>query len=357
MKATMFLRPPAWLVSTAIFLVQSANAEPTSPAPPRATVAPTPAAPQIPPRAVFRIESIQPVHGEEPGKDVTWLGVYTEEASEALGSQLGLAAGEGLLITYVAAGSPAAKAGLQKNDVLAQMGDQLLVHPAQLAKLIRSHKDGDPVSLTLYRRGQKQVLTATLGKRIEQLGVNWGTGSANSELKLELDSAINNGIHEQLETLHETLMRANGDKQRIKIDVERSMEEARKALQEALRNKSQSSGTAGLDVKELEALANGAVGIGEDATIIVKKDGKAVKTILQTDDSGCYVIVASPRKRLTAHDKDGKLLFDGEIESPEQQEKVPADVWEKVKPMIEQMGPVDAREAKPHAQSDGEPKS
>jgi hypothetical protein len=47
--------------------------------------------------------------------------------------------------------------------------------------------------------------------------------------------------------------------------------------------------------------------------------------------------VANPKKRLTAHDKDGKLAFDGEIETSEQQEKVPKDVWKKVQPMIEQL--------------------
>jgi len=51
------------------------------------------------------------------------------------------------------------------------------------------------------------------------------------------------------------------------------------------------------------------------------------------------VIVATPNKRLTAHDKDGKLLFDGDIETPEQQQKVPAEVWEKVKPCSSKWAP------------------
>ena len=52
--------------------------------------------------------------------DRSWLGVGVEEASEALQSQLGLAPRVGLLVTYVTSDSPAAKAGLEKNDVLVE---------------------------------------------------------------------------------------------------------------------------------------------------------------------------------------------------------------------------------------------
>ena len=69
----------------------------------------------------------------------------------------------------------------------------------------------------------------------------------------------------------------------------------------------------------------------------IKSRNESVRTIVKTDDTGTYVIVANPKKRLTAHDKEGNLTFDGEIETSEQQEKVPKGVWEKVQPMIEQL--------------------
>jgi len=40
-------------------------------------------------------------------KEVAWLGVSTEEASDALASQVGLRPGEGLLVLFVATNSPA----------------------------------------------------------------------------------------------------------------------------------------------------------------------------------------------------------------------------------------------------------
>ena len=83
-----------------------------------------------------------------------------------------------------------------------------------------------------------------------------------------------------------------------------------------------------------------AVGVEKNATVVVKNDRKSIRTMVKADDSGTYVVVATPAKRLMAHDKEGKLLFDGEIETPEQQEKVPKEVWEKVKPMLDKSGKV-----------------
>src|SRR5262245_31188601 len=68
-------------------------------------------------------------------KDWPYLGIATVEASDTLSAQLGIRSGTGLVVTYVATDSPAAKEGLQKHDVLARLGEQWLVHPAQLRKL------------------------------------------------------------------------------------------------------------------------------------------------------------------------------------------------------------------------------
>jgi len=104
-------------------------------------------------------------------------------------------------------------------------------------------------------------------------------------------------------------------------------------------------------------LARGGVDIGDNATIIVKKNGRLIRTIVQTDDTGSYVVAALPKKRLTARDKDGKVMFDGEIETPEQQEKVPPELWEKVKPLLQQLRPSESDDPKPRADLGSGPKS
>src|SRR2546426_7052993 len=106
-----------------------------------------------------------------PAKDRAWLGVGVEEASEALTDQLGLDPGEGLVVTHVSADSPAAKAGLKKNDVLIELAGQSLVHPAQLRKLVQVRKPEDKVKLVFYRGGKKHTESATLEQAPARLGL------------------------------------------------------------------------------------------------------------------------------------------------------------------------------------------
>ena len=63
--------------------------------------------------------------------------------------------------------APAAKAGLQKNDVLVKLDDQLLTNPNQLKSLVAAKKDGATVKLTYFRRGQQATLEVKLGTHQE----------------------------------------------------------------------------------------------------------------------------------------------------------------------------------------------
>jgi hypothetical protein len=311
-------------------------------------------------RKAIKIESIEPIRGKEAVQEVSWLGVSTEEAPEALASQLGLKSGQGLVVIYVATESPAAKAGLQKHDVLAELDDQLLVHPVQLRKLIQMRKEGDPVKLTLHRAGKKQTVSAKLAKRTEVMGMFLERQILDGSLpKLDFEPAggkMGDRVHEHLKILHGSLTGDGVDKPTVNVEVRRNMDEVRKAIQEALRHATPPARATPpvLPVPPQKSVPK--VDIADDATVTVKQDGVSGKTIVKSDDAGVYVIVASPRKHLTVHDKDGKLLFDGEIESQEGQQKVPAKLWEKVKPMLDQIKPADKGATEPQAQFEGEPK-
>jgi hypothetical protein len=302
----------------------------------------------------LKIEAIEPDHGKKSTKEVAWLGISTEEASEAVAAQLGLKPGDGLVVVYVEADSPAAKAGLQKYDVLVQLGDQLLVTPGQLRKLVRRQKEGDVVNLTFYRAGKKQSVSATLAKTTERMS-SWDWMNNGFQYQFN-NPKISETIHDQMKDLEESLAHAGLDKKRISMEVQRGIEEARKALHEALGRNGNFAFALGPDGTELEALAKGGVDIGKNTTVTVKKDAKSVRTIVKADDDGTYVIVANPKKRLTVHDNDGKILFDGEIETKEQQGKVPPEIWLKAKPMLEEMSPAAEDQPEPEAQSTDKPK-
>lgn len=290
------------------------------------------------------IETIEPEARKKGAKEVAWLGLATAETSEPLTAQLGLSAGEGLVVTYVAADSPAAKAGLEKNDVLVEFGDQLLVHPAQLRKLLQMHKAGDTVKLALYRGGKKVSVSATLAQtsRGLELPDDAGTLAGNlEEVRRQLgDLKLGENIRQQIKALREALAKSGIDKDKIQVDVSHNVEEARKAVREALRRIPDAKSALGPAMKDLEDLAAGGLEVQKNARTVVRNDRKSVKTVVQSGDAGAFVIVADPKKRLTAHDKNGKLTFDGPIETQAQQDKVPRGIWDKVKPMLDQMGPV-----------------
>jgi membrane-associated protease RseP (regulator of RpoE activity) len=283
-------------------------------------------------RKVF-IKTVEPDgSARKHKKEVAWLGVATEEASEAIASQLGLKAGEGLTVSFVSPDSPAAKAGLKKNDVLLELDDQLLVHPAQFRKLIQMRKEGDTVKITFFRAAKKQSLSATLGKTMAA-----GFGDLRA-LELDLRNLpVGEAVKDQMKAVQQALAQAGVDKQTLRVEIQRNMEQVRKTLQDVLRQATNAHRTFGPAAREFQELARRGLDVEKDATVIVKSKRDSVKTVVKTDDTGTYVIVASPKKRLTAHDKDGKLLFDGEIETSEQQSNVPEDVWKKAQPMVEQL--------------------
>jgi membrane-associated protease RseP (regulator of RpoE activity) len=274
-------------------------------------------------------------------KEVSWLGLSTEEASDALIAQLGLDPAVGLVVTYVAPESPAAQAGLQKHDVLVEFDGQALALPAQLRKLVQSRQIGDTFKLAYHRAGKKHSTSVTLGKTTPRLGLfgdefRWQGDLRELQRHLR-DLPISDTVREQMKNLRDSLGRIRIDHEEVSKEIRRSLDQARKSMQEALRQTTNTHQSLGSTAKILEELSQGGVELSRDATVTVKSSGPSTQTIVKTDETGVYVIIADPKKRLTAHDKHGQLLFDGEIETAEQQAKIPKSVWPKVEPMLRSM--------------------
>lgn len=91
-----------------------------------------------------------------------FLGVTTRQADVVLRKQLKLPQGVGLVVTYLDKDGPAKAAGLELHDVLHKFNDQILVNPQQLLTLVRMHKPGEKVALTLFREGQERKVEVAL---------------------------------------------------------------------------------------------------------------------------------------------------------------------------------------------------
>ena len=95
---------------------------------------------------------------------MTFLGVALDESAGESAAKLPIEAGVGLRVTSVTKDSPAAKAGVQENDILVRLDDQILVTPQQLIVLVRNRKPGDTVRLTYFREDGKYEAEAILGE-------------------------------------------------------------------------------------------------------------------------------------------------------------------------------------------------
>src|SRR5262249_52627705 len=131
---------------------------------PLAGFAQTPPAPPQPPQPP-RPPRMPGHHEKGPKVPVTYLGVETSQVPPVVSEQLGLGKGLGLVVDYVEANSPAAAAGVQQNDILKMLNDQILIEPSQLRKLLQTFPDGTEVTLTVLRKGQEQKLTAKLARK------------------------------------------------------------------------------------------------------------------------------------------------------------------------------------------------
>src|SRR5690242_7746586 len=142
------------IIAAAVFpLMAFAQTSPVQPPQP-----PAPPHPPAPPG--------QPGHHERgPKVPTTFLGVETSQVPEVVSDQLGLSKGFGLVVEYVVPDSPAASAGIQQNDILKMLNDQILMEPGQLRKLLQTFADGSDVTLTILRKGQEQKITVKLAKK------------------------------------------------------------------------------------------------------------------------------------------------------------------------------------------------
>jgi S1-C subfamily serine protease len=79
--------------------------------------------------------------------------------------QLGLPVSEGVLVIRVYAGTAAADAGLQPEDIIVELGGEPIRNTGELAKFLLLHQPGETVDIALVRGGGQVSGEITLGDR------------------------------------------------------------------------------------------------------------------------------------------------------------------------------------------------
>ncbi len=97
-----------------------------------------------------------------------WLGVSLGNVTPDIADMLGLEGTEGAIVGEVLAGSPAARAGIQKYDIILQLDGQKIKDATDLVNRIQDLKIGQQVKLQVFRRGQTLDVSVVLGEKPSQ---------------------------------------------------------------------------------------------------------------------------------------------------------------------------------------------
>ncbi|MBU0967373.1 MAG: PDZ domain-containing protein [Proteobacteria bacterium] len=120
-----------------------------------------------------------------------WLGVSYQEIDEELATSLGIPKAQGLFISDVTPGSPAATGGLSPGDVILEIKGSEAVNQQTLQQQMNSSVAGDVLALTILRKGKQKQLQLTLGEaKAPADPVSFGSMRGNTQLALLMDQLL-----------------------------------------------------------------------------------------------------------------------------------------------------------------------
>jgi len=270
---------------------------------------------------------------------VTFLGVETSEVPNVVSEQLGLAKGFGLVVDYVVPDGPAAAAGVQQNDIIKMLNDQILTEPDQLSKLVRSYSEGTTVTLTVLRKGKEEKVGVKLSKKEVPQEREFGPGRHRhnfnfngmdmgdfgmNDLKEQMDHLKEQLGNEKQGMIHDAVMTAQAEAQRVREEAQRRREEAQRVRDQAQRIRDQAQRARD---EARRAAGNITVTKDQDGGLKTTRIDIGKAQIVYSDDKGeLRVEKVDGKKVLTAKDPQGLLLFSGPVETKEELDKVPAEV-------------------------------
>ena len=92
-----------------------------------------------------------------------WLGLAISEVTPEKAKDLKLPQAEGVTIDQVGENSPAAKAGLEKDDVVIEYNGQHFEGALQFERLVRETPPGRTAKLSVLRNGKNQSISVVMG--------------------------------------------------------------------------------------------------------------------------------------------------------------------------------------------------
>ena len=96
-----------------------------------------------------------------------WLGVQMSDISLGQARSLGIYPAQGVVVSSVLPGQPAARVGVQKQDVIIAVNDTQVDSPRDVTRMVGGLEAGHTVQLSILRKGKPIRLTVPLGIKPE----------------------------------------------------------------------------------------------------------------------------------------------------------------------------------------------
>jgi len=271
-----------------------------------------------------------------------YLGISTAPLDPVLAGHLGLGEGVGLTVTHVDEEGPTSRA-LKVNDVLYSVDEQILVNHAQLVTLVQQvHQAGNEVELTFYRRGKQQTGKVTLGELPEELA------NRPHRPQLRLGPPPKHGQPPQYHHFQWPQQNWNPPQgqpqpwQHHWKSVPDDLDDLQEHIQEWIEQMQKRHGKfqhgwddEDDDEEDKEDEAEDDEEDDDDADVQVHSfSSTEVKSKVVTSD-GDLTITLEPDgdSRHLKAERDGKILFDGDINTEAERKHIPAEIREKLEEM------------------------
>jgi serine protease Do len=101
----------------------------------------------------------------------SYLGIAVLDVTDERAKALGLKEPQGVEVTVVKDDSPAAKAGVQRGDVILEYNGQQVEGDEQFVRLVQETPEGRKATLQIWRNRSKLTLTAVIGSRQNSLEI------------------------------------------------------------------------------------------------------------------------------------------------------------------------------------------
>jgi len=121
------------------------------------------------------------------------LGFFTQDIDQSLADALKLPSTQGVLVTDVIAGQSAAKAGLRRGDMIDSMNGLAIHNSADIKTRLFEAKPGEPLLLSVLRKGLRIELTLTTQATAASEASGWH-GLVTEENSLEKARSLGLGI-------------------------------------------------------------------------------------------------------------------------------------------------------------------